>query len=342
MKSQCWQFDAYGPPHQALVWREQVLPEPGPGQALVRIKAIGMNRSDWNYVQGKYFPAKKFPSCLGSEAVGEIIALGPPIAGEPAPLNRLKPRIGDRVGTLTARIDRANMGVYRDIGLYDQAALAPIPESYSDEEGAALWTAVLTMGGAMGMGGFTQTNGQGKSVLITAAASGMGVLALKLARCWGAITIATTRNIGKKAALTQLADKVVICEDSKGLAEGVALVTDEQGVDLALDPVGAQFYPGLLEAMKTGGDIVSYECITGTQANISIMDMMMKDVSFHGFTIFRVFKNPALLNDLIDIGLTHAQALRPIVSDTFDLADAADALEVLGRSEHLGKMVIRC
>jgi len=341
MQSNTWQFDGYGAPGEVLNWRPQTLPAPGPGQAWVKIKAVGMNRSDWNYVQGQYFPAKGFPSCLGTEAVGEIIALGPAVAGEPAPLQRLNLSVGGRVGTLTERIDQTAMGVYRDVGLYDQAALAPLPDGFTDEEGAAFWMAVLTMGGVMEMGGLSADSAAGKTVLITAAASGMGVMALKLARMWGASTIATTRNGEKVAALAMLADQVVVCQDSATLAKGVKQATKGQGVHWALDPVGAAFYPALLETLAPGGRIVSYECITGTQTSISIMDLMMKDASISGFTIFRPFGAPALLNRLVDLGLDNARALRPVVSRTFDLTEAPQALEVLGRSGHLGKIVLR-
>ncbi len=341
MQSSTWQFDAYGPPGQALAWREQELPEPGPGQAWVKIKAIGMNRSDLNYIGGHYFPAKHFPSCVGTEAVGEIIALGPPGRGKAEPLEHLQLAEGDRVGTLTLRIDEAAMGVYRDVGLYDQAALAPVPEAYSDEEAAAYWVAILTMGGAMEMGGLSATTAAGKTVLITAAASGMGVMALKLARLWGANTIATTRNPAKVSELEALAGQVLVCQDSQSLADGVHKLTQGRGVDCVLDPVGAEYYPGLLKALARGGQIVSYECITGTQAGLSIMDMMMKDASFHGFTVFRPFANPALLNRLVAMGLDDAAPLRPLISRSFDLAEAPRALEVLGRCEHVGKLVIR-
>jgi len=341
MKSQCWQFDAYGAP-ETLVWREQELPEPGPGQALVKLKAIGMNRADWNYVQGKYFPAEVFPSCLGAEAVGEIIALGGPAESGPTALAQLNLKVGARVGTLSARVNRARMGVYRDIGLYDQAALVPIPDTYTDEEGAAFWTALLTMGGAMEMGGFTANSGAGKTALITAAASGMGMLALKLAKLWGATTIATTRSAQKQEEMSGFADHVILCQDSESLAEGVKRATNGQGANLALDPVGAAFYPGLLAAMARSGDIVSYEAITGSQASMSIMDMMMKDLSFHGFTIFRVFSSSQLLSTLVDIGLANADALRPVVAGSFDLANVPQALDALGRSEHIGKLIIRC
>ncbi len=341
MKSNSWQFDAHGAPGEVLYWREQELPEPGPGQAWVKISAIGINLADLNRVLGQHFPVGKFPSCVGGEAVGEIVALGPPANSGLEPVNRLNLEIGTRVGTLSGRINHVAMGVYRDIGLYDQVCLAPVPDSYSDEEGAALWTAMITMGGAMEMGGLTADTGDGKQVLITAGSSGMGGLALKLARHWGATTIATTRKAEKAVGLGKLADHVIVCSDSAGLVEGVQQATNGHGADLILDPVGATFYPGLLAAVARGGDIVSYECISGRQANISIMEMMMKDVSFHGFTTFRPINNPVMLNRLIEIGLNNAQALRPVISKTFDLSDSPEALEAIGRSEHIGKMVIK-
>jgi len=211
----------------------------------------------------------------------------------------------------------------------------------TDEEGAAFWMAVLTMGGAMEMAGFSADNAAGKNVLITAGASGMGVIALKLANHWGAKTIATTRNAAKAPELGSVADHVIVCNNSESLVEGVRNITSDEGVHLAIDPVGAAFYPGLLEVINQGGDIVSYECMAGAQANISIMDMMLKDVRFHGYTIYRLLSNPPLLNQLIQLGLDNADAIRPVISQCFNLSDAPQALETLGQSEHLGKIVIK-
>jgi len=340
IQAHSWQFDAYGSPHNVLRWGEQELADPGPGQAWVKVHAIGINRSDLNYVLGEHFPSGKFPSGLGAEAVGEILALGPPATTGLPVVNRLKLEIGARVGTISARINRTTMGVYRDIGLYDQASLAPVPAEFSDAEGAAFWTALLTMGGAMEMGGLTAATATGKRVLVTAGGSGMGTLALKLARHWGATTIATTRHSDKAEGLGRLADHVIVCADADGLAAGVKSVSQGYGVDLILDPVGSAFYPGLLAAAARSANIVSYECITGTNACISIMDMMMKDVSLHGFTTFRVANNPVLLNQLIGMGLDHSTALRPEIYRRYDLSEAPQALQDLGRSEHLGKMVL--
>jgi NADPH:quinone reductase len=334
-----WQFDAYAPPTQALHWREYRLPAPGPGQALVRLRAVGMNRSEFNYVQGRYQPARSFPSCLGQEAVGEIIALGAESAENKA-WAHVPLRVGARVALLPGRVDLCAMGTYRDIGLYDHQALVPVPESYSDAEGAGLWMAVLTMGGALERAGITPETAPGKTVLLTAASSSMGVVAIKLARAWGATVIATSRSAEKSAQLAEIADYAIVATDSETLAAGVAESIGERGFDAALDPVGAAFYPGMVQAAASGACIVSYELLTGADTPLPIVKVMMKDLSLRGFVIFRPLAQPALLERILGWGMEYAEAIRPIVAASRPLAEAPQALADMGRSEHLGKLVL--
>jgi NADPH2:quinone reductase len=338
--SHCWQFDAYDLPGKTLQWRQQELSEPGAGQVLVKIRAIGMNRSEFNYVQGRYAPARAFPSCIGQEAIGEIIAIGPRTS-EGVPVYEKAPlTVGSRVGLLPGRIDMCGMGTYRDIGLYDQSALVPVPEKYSDAEGAGLWMAVLTMAGALELAGITPATAKGKTVLITAASSSMGVVALKLARTWGAKTIATTRSAAKAEQLKTFCDHAVVAGDSDSLTAAVGNVTDKRGFDAALDPVGQAFYPGLIQSAAVGARIVSYEMLTGREPVMPIAQVMIKDLSLQGYTIFRPYRIPGLLTQILDWGLQYADQITPIVAGTHSLNDAPQVLEELGRSEHIGKLVL--
>ena len=344
MKTRTFQFAEYGQPTDVLKLTEQELPEPGPGQALVKIKAVGLNRSESNYVQGRYIPAREFPSGIGQEAVGEILSLGPP-ADEGPGANAATPlTVGARVALLPGRVDICGMGAYREAGLYDQAALAPVPDDFSDAEGAAYWMGILTMGGCLEMAGLTPDNTRGKKVLITAATSSMGIVALKLARAWGAETFATSRSADKAKALEAVADHVIVCTDSDSLIAGVNAATDGQasghGIDVALDPLGADYYAGLVAVTANGGDIVSYEMITGPVASVPIATLMINDLSIHGFTIFRVYKNPELLDTLIRWGMEYAGQVRPIVSKTFPLEEAPDALAEMVTAQHVGKLVL--
>lgn len=341
MQTKYFQFPEYGSPSAVLQLAEQELAEPGPGQALVRIRVVGMNRSELRYTQGFYVPAREFPSCIGQEAVGEIVALGPPADGGPQADAATPLTVGARVALLPGRVDICGMGAYREVGLYDQAALAPVPDSFSDAEGAAYWMGILTMGGCLEQAGINPDNAAGKKVLITAATSSMGIVALKLARAWGAETIATSRSAAKAKDLEGIADHVVVCADSDALIHGVTAATGEASIDVALDPVGADFYPGLVAVAANGGKIVSYELITGADATLSIPTMMIKDVTIHGFVIFRVYRIPGLLDKLIQQGLEYADQVRPIVSKTIPWEQAPAALEELGEAKHIGKLVLQ-
>ncbi|CAA0081390.1 2-haloacrylate reductase [Halioglobus japonicus] len=335
-----WQFDAYNKPVDALAWRPQELTEPGPGQVLLKILAVGMNRSEFNYVQGNYAPARAFPSGIGQEAVGEILAIGPAGPHGPQPYGKTPLTVGSRVALLPGRVDMCDMGTYRDIGLFDQAALAPVPESYTDAEAAGLWMGVLTMAGALELAGITPTTAKGKTVLITAASSSMGVIALKLAKTWGATTIASTRSASKAAQLATLSDHAIVASDSASLITEIASVTDKKGFDVALDPVGQAFYPGLIESAAVGANIISYEMITGREPVLPIALMMMKDLTFRGYTIFRPYRVPGLLTQIIDWGMAYADQITPIVAATHALSNAPEVLDELGRCEHLGKLVL--
>lgn len=340
MKTRTFQFNEYGQPTDVLHLAEQELPEPGPGQALVKIKAVGLNRSELNYALGRYVPAREFPSCIGQEAVGEIVALGPE-AQEGARANEATPlTVGARVALLPGRVDICGMGAYREAGLYDQAALAPVPDGFSDAEGAAYWMGILTMGGCLEQAGLKPDNTRGKKVLVTAATSSMGIIALKLAKAWGAETFATSRSAEKAKELEAVADHVIVCGDSESLIAGVNAATDSQGVDVALDPVGAAFYEGLVAVTAHGGHIVSYELITGPIAKVSLPTLMINDLSIHGFTIFRVHKNPALLDTLIRQGMEYSEQVRPIVSRTLPWEQAPAALAELEAARHVGKLVL--
>jgi NADPH2:quinone reductase len=338
--SHCWQFDAYNTPSAALQWRSSEVAGPGVGQVLLKIRAIGMNRSEFNYVQGRYAPARMFPSCIGQEAVGEILAIGPHNDDGPQPYSKTPLKVGDRVALLPGRVDMCGMGTYRDIGLYDQSALVPVPDSYTDAEGAGLWMAVLTMAGALELAGITPASAKLKTVLITAASSSMGVVALKLAKAWGAKTIATTRSAAKAEQLKQFCDHVIVANDSDSLSAGIANATDKRGFDAALDPVGQAFYPGLIQGAAIGAHIVSYEMLSGREPIVPIAQMMIKDLTLRGYTIFRPYRLPGLLNQIIDWGMHDAHVIKPIVAKTFSLSDAPNALEELGRSEHIGKIVL--
>jgi len=333
MQSVTWKFEAYGEPGKALGQTTEALEAPAAGMALVKILAIGMNRSELNYVLGKYLPARDFPSALGQEAVGEVVAIGE--QADAAGTQRFT--VGDRVALTPGRVDMCATGTYRDYGIYDCNALIPVPDAYSDVEGAAFWMAFLTVAGCLHNAGMTAMNAPGKTLLVTAAASSVGVMALKIGRLWGARTLATSRSAAKRDVLEQLADEVLVCEGGEQLAEQLK---SSGGFDFAIDPVGGDYIDAMVDGANHGAAIVSYEMITGGRPEYSIAQVLVKDLTIRAFALFNIFRQPGLCEELVELGLQHASDLVPVIAGTFPLDKAPSALHELSASRHIGKFIL--
>lgn len=334
MDSAYWYFDTFGAAPDVMKRGHTALPDPGPGEASVAIRAVGLNQAECRYLEGTHFPPARFPACIGHEAVGEIVALGPGRDGAPSHW-----KVGDRVALLPMLVDIAGMGALRTVGIYDQSALVPVPDSYSDNEGAAYWMGILTMAGAMHVAGLEEDTSGGKTVLFTAATGGMGIIALKLARAWGAVSIATTRSPAKARRLARIATHVVELRNPEDLAPSVTNLFPD-GIDAVIDPLGGRVVGAAIEALVPGGRYVGYEMIAGGLGTYDIMALLSKDASIHGHTIHRLLQRPELLARLVEIGMAYADALTPLVSESFVFDDAPDAFAALRRCGHVGKIVV--
>ncbi len=338
--ARAWQFKKTGGPEN-LELVDHELPPPGPGEALVRFDAIGLNRADLLELAGRYFGPPPSPSFLGQEAVGVIAELGPAVEGE-APAGGYEPAVGDRVGLMVGRIDHRGMGTYRTAGIYPQRALLPVPETLSAAEGAGFFLATLTAVAGLHTGGITPETADGKRLLVTAASSGVGVVTLQAARTMGAMTIAATTSPDKVQKLDTLADHVVVASTPEVMVERVSEITGGTGVDLAFDPVGFDYAPALMQTAAQDGHVVFYGLLSGAEAPLDLRTMIFKDLGIHGFTVHRIQRDPALLDVVVSItlGLAERGGLRPVIADRFSFEDAPAALEAMARNEHFGKIVL--
>ncbi len=335
-ESNYWRFARFGPAADVMERARTGLAEPGPGQALVEILSVGLNQAENRYLLGTHFPPKTLPACIGHEAVGRIVALGP--ESEELPLTR-RWKAGDRVALVPMLVDIAGMGALRDYGLYDCAALLPVPESFSDREGAAFWMGVFTMAGAMDMAGLGSGTCVGRGVVVTAAAGGMGCLGLKLVRALGGSALALTRSASKAEALTRLADRAAVVRAPEELA---AVVRDwrADGADAVIDPLGGGYLTAAVEALAPGGRYVCYEWVAGRAAAFDIAQLIERSVTIGGFTIFHLLRHPGLLDRLVRIGMHHAEALRPVLAADYDFSAAPEAFSALARGGHVGKITV--
>lgn len=333
METKAWQFSEIGGP-EGLTLVGDRLADPGPGEALVALRAIGLNRAELLYLAGRYIYQPPVPSFLGQEGVGEVIAVGPAIdGGAPAPA------VGSRVALLAGRLDIGGMGAFRTAGLYSNEALLPVPESLSDAEGAALWINALTAVGGLQAGGVTAAGADGRKVLVTAASSGVGVTALQTAGAWGAETVAVTTSPGKRESLRELADHVVLADQ---MEEAIAELYGGSGVDLAFDPVGFANAEVLTRIASIDGGVVFYGIMAGSEASLDLVSMLRKDLGLHGFTIYRLLRRTELLAAAVaEIdALVASGELKPIVAATFPFDQAPQALAELAKNAHLGKIVV--
>ena len=338
--ARAWQFEGVGGPER-LRLVEQKLRPPGPGEALVRIRAIGLNRADLLYLAGRYYGPPPSPSFIGQEAVGEVEALGPDRADEPLAAGT-SIGVGDRVGLLVGRVDFRNMGTYRSAGIFRRDALLPLPANLSFAEGAGLWLTGLTAFGGLAAGGLTPASPPGRRVLVTAASSGVGVTTLQVARAMAAETFAATTSSAKAGALEALADHVIVANDGSELVDAVGRLTGGVGVDLAFDPVGFDYAPALMQTAAVDGHVVVYGLLAGSEAPLDLRTMIFKDVGFHGYTVHRLLRSPERLDEAVITVLRLADdgRLRPIIAREMPFSEAPQALATMQRNEHLGKLVL--
>jgi len=338
--TRAWQFNETGGPEK-LELVDQKLPAPGPGEALVRFEAIGLNRADLLELAGFYFGPPPSPSFLGQEAVGIITELGAAVEGD-APAGGYEPAVGDRVGLMVGRIDHRGMGTYRTAGVYPQRTLLPVPETLSTSEGAGFWLATLTAVAGLHAGGLTPESADGKKLLVTAASSGVGVVTLQAARIMGAMTIAATTSVDKAERLDVLADHVVVASTPEVMVERVAEITGRTGVDLAFDPVGFAYASALMQTAAQDGHVVFYGLLSGAEAPLDLRTMIFKDLGVHGFTIHRIQRNSELLDEVVSItlGLAERGGLLPVIADSYPFEEARSALEAMARNQHFGKIVL--
>ena len=227
-------FHKIGPP-EVLQLDELPLPEPANGEVRLGVKAIGLNRAEIHFRQGRYRFSPVFPSKIGYEASGVVEAIGPGV-------NRAW--LGKTVSTIPA-FPANKYGVYGEAAIVPVAAIAEYPAHLSFAEGAAIWMQYITAYGALIHEGKLA---KGDFVLITAASSSVGIGAIEIAKAQGAISIASTRSAKKKAQLLELGADHVIVTDEEDLPERVNAITRGKGARIVFDPIGGKGLEALAAA----------------------------------------------------------------------------------------------
>lgn len=322
-------FERTGDP-DVLEIVDRPTPEPGAGEAVIDMHAIGLNRADALFRSGKYLIQPTPPSGLGIEGAGVIRAIGANDHGLTA---------GQRVSILPAFPQGGRYATYAEQALVPAASLVVIPPSLDDIGGAALWTAYLTAwGGMVERGGL----GRGDFVLISAAASSVGLAAIAVATAVGAVPIATTRQRGKVEALHRAGAPHVIVAD-EDVPAAIRRITGNVGLRLAFDPIAGRFAESLVPCMAEEGRIIFYGGLSDELTQFDRRASIGKGLSFTGFIVRQIIGYPERLQRGIAFVLSNLAAgtIDPHIDRVFAFEDVVEAHRYIETNQQIGKIVLK-
>ncbi|MDA1359548.1 zinc-dependent alcohol dehydrogenase family protein [Glycomyces luteolus] len=321
-------FHEYGGPE---VLRVEDVPagEPGPGEAMIRIEAVGLNRAEALFRSGVYIEqARSFPARLGAEAAGVIESLGEGVTGFHA---------GQAVSVIPM-FSMNDYGVYAERAVVPAAALIARPASLDAVESAAVWMPYLTAYGALSQIGGIRP---GDTAVITAASSSVGLAAIQIANRLGAVPIATTRTRSKKDALLKAGAAHVIVTDEEDLAAGILEHTDGRGAEFAFDAVAGPGVTDLAGAVARDGTLFLYGALSGQPTPYPGFDLGMPALNMRTFLVHEITRNPERLRvavAFIGSGLRDG-TFTPTIDRVFALGDIADAHRHMEQGAQFGKLV---
>lgn len=303
-------------------------PEPRATDLLVRVHAAGVNRADLTQRRGGYgHPDFGDSRLMGLEIAGEVIQVGKDATGY---------AVGDRVMGIVGG------GAYAEIARIDYRMAMPIPATLDYVHAAAVPEVFVTAHEAMLHLGELK---RGETVLIHAAAGGVGSAAVQLAYAMGA-TIFATADGGKRERVMQLGADHVIDYRAEDFAEVIARDTGGRGVDVILDFVGAPYFPRNVASLADGGRLVQVGIMGGGGAvQMALQDILYRHLRIIG-TVMKS-RSAADKHQMVRRFREHwlsrfegGARLEPVVDSTFPLARAADAHRRMEAAQNVGKIIL--
>ncbi len=307
--------------------REMPAPIPAPNQILVRVRACGLNRADLGVAAGHKHGSIGGPGTIvGMEFAGEVAEVG-------AEVREIKP--GDRVMC-------AGAAGFAEFAVADWGRATPIPANMSFEQAATLPVALQTMHNALVTAGRLAA---GESVLIQGASSGVGLMALQIAKHMGAaLVIGSSTNEMRREKLKQFGADLAIDTADPAWPDAVLAATDGKGVHLIIDQVSASVANANMRAARVLGRIVNVGRLGGAKGEFDYDLHALKRIDYIGVT-FRTRSveevreiNRRMRADLRDA--IEAGKLRLPIDRAFPLPEAAAALAHMRANAHFGKIVL--
>lgn len=319
-------FDGFGDA-EVLRLAEVPMPQPRPGDLLVKVGAAGVNRADLLQRQGYYGRQSYGDSdLLGLEVAGEVVAVGRDVTD-------IRP--GERVMAIVGG------GAYAEYARVNSGMAVRIPEGIDDVGAAAVMESFITAWeAAVHLGGV----GAGSAVLIHAAAGGVGSAAVEIAHALGARVLATA-NAERRADVRTLGAEVVFDYRTEDFEAGVRKATDGRGVDVVVDFVGGDYLPRNLRTLAPGGRLVQVGLLGGQDDAAIPLALLLHN---HLRLIGTVMKSRSAEEKRAMIGRFAEGALplftdgklKPLVGKVFPLSEAATAHRFMEAGGGFGKIVL--
>ena len=303
------------------------VPQCGPGDALIRVAYAGVNRPDCIQRAGHYPAPPGASPILGLEVAGEIVAVGEGVPDE---------MLGKRVAALTPG------GGYAEYCTAPWQHCLDVPDEMPLAEAAALPETLFTVWHNVFERGML---GDGETLLVHGGTSGIGTMAIMLAKAFDAQVIVTCGDEAKCDAARELGADLAINYREKDFVEEVKAHTGGKGVNVVLDMVSGDYVPRNLKCLAEDGRHVTIAVLGGPKAELNMAFVMMRRLTLTGSTLrprSDAFK-AALCDEIARTAwpLFVSRELKPVMDETFPLAEAAAAHARMEAGDHIGKIVLQ-
>ncbi|SDT41553.1 NAD(P)H-quinone oxidoreductase [Bradyrhizobium canariense] len=312
---------------EVLLPENRAVPAPGPGEILIKVAAAGVNRPDVAQRSGSYPPPPGASDLPGLEISGEVVAIGSGAS---------KHKIGDKVMSLVAG------GGYAQYCIAQDAQAMAVPSALSMTEAGAIPETLMTVWHNVFERGALKA---GETLLVHGGSSGIGTMAIQLAKAFGATVIVTVGSKEKADACLKLGADHAINYKTQDFVAEVKTITDGKGVNVILDMVGGDYIDRNYDAAATDGRVVQIAFLSGQpKATVNFAKLMVKRLHHTGSTLRpRSNADKAAMVAAIEakvMPLLREGRIKPLMDSTFPLEKAADAHRRMESSEHIGKIVL--
>jgi len=320
------QIEKHGDP-EVLKLHSMPVPEPDPGEVLIKVAAAGVNRPDMMQRKGLSAPPPGATDVPGLEVSGTVVSLGQNVS---------EPPINSEVCALVT------CGGYADYCLAAASICLPVPERISLVNAAGIpetfftvWTNVFKRGQLKA----------GESLLVHGGSSGIGTTAIQLGKAFGATVYTTAGTSDKCEFCNNLGANAAINYREQDFSEEIKRLTEGKGVNVILDMVGGPYFPKNIRLLADEGRLVQIALMQGSKAEVDFRSLLLKRVTLTGSTL-----RPRSAEEKTKIAqalqknvwpLLESGAIRPIIHQTFPLKQASEAHRLMESSAHIGKILLK-